>query len=500
MAVGSQPQRLLQLVRVDLANGAVSEVTRPSVNVEYAQPRVSPDGTRIVFVRHQDGAWKAVVRELASGSEVELPTGAGASVAYPTWGANGDTVFASVGQGGFIDVVVLAADGSRAGERITATIGAALAPAPSPDGTTLYFLGLQADGLDLRTVKLGEQPSGAGPRIVLAPELAPAVRPAPPPVVQPAAATSTGPGRHYGFGRQEFAAVFGGNLAPSSHALELGVRVGDVVGRLDTLAIGSLADSAGPQGGTLTGAWRGWPVAVSVQLFTATENPSRQAREVPDLGRRLDAQRRGVALEGTWQRRWRAGVLELGAEAYVGRMEPAGGPSVGQRVGSVSARVTETPSRALWRFPPRSMRASTPAAPVKTGGEGERRAEVGAFRRRPGWRSRGDVPACVTRPRSRPPAARWGVELRIAGRVLAGASLWPRCRQAPSSGTSTRARGRVSSSVASRSSSGGTGCGTAARGGASGFASPVWSGTSQEPPCRWYVSPGFTSRLGSPAS
>jgi hypothetical protein len=380
-----------QLVRVDLANGAVSEVTRPSVGVEYAQPRVSPDGTRIVFVRHQGGAWKAVVRELASGSEVELPTGAGASVAYPTWGANGDTVFASVGQGGFIDVVVLAADGSRAGERITATIGAALAPAPSPDGTTLYFLGLQADGLDLRTVKLGEQPSGAGPRIVLAPELAPAVRPAPPSESSPLAPVGIGPGRHYGFGRQEFAAVFGGNLAPSSHALELGVRVGDVVGRLDTLAIGSLADAAGPQGGTLTGAWRGWPVAVSVQLFTATENPSRQAREVPDLGRRLDAQRRGVALEGTWQRRWRAGVLGLGAEAYVGRMEPAGGPSLGQRVGSVSARVTETPSRGLWRFPA-SFDARFDAG--RTGEDRWRRVsgglEVGAFRRATGlalsWR------------------------------------------------------------------------------------------------------------------
>jgi hypothetical protein len=381
-----------QLVRVELTTGAVSEITRPSVDVVYAQPRVSPDGTRIVFVRHQGGAWKAVVRELASGRELEMPTGDGASVAYPAWGANGETVFASVGQAGFIDVVALAADGSGAGERLTATIGAALAPASSPDGSTLYFLGLQAGGLDLRTVKLGESPSGRGPRIVLAPELAPAVRPAPPlPVIEAAAAAPAGPGRRYGFGRQELTFLLGGSVSPSSRAAELGVRAGDVVGRLDTLALGSIADEAGPRGGTLAGAWRGWPVAVSVQLFTATESPSQQAREVPGLGRRLDAQRRGVALESTWERRWRAGVLELGGDAYVGRVEPADGASLGQRVGSVSARMTETPSRGLWRFPA-SLDARFDAG--RTGEDSWRRMsgglEVGVLRKGTGltlsWR------------------------------------------------------------------------------------------------------------------
>jgi hypothetical protein len=340
-----------QLVRVDLATGKVSEITPPAVDVVYAQPRLSPDGTRIVFVRNQRGAWKAVVRELASGREVELPTGDGASVAHPTWGAKGDSVFASVGRDGFIDVVALAPDGSGVGERLTATIGAALAPAPSPDGSTLYFLGLQAGGFDLRTVKLGESPAVRGPEIVPAPDLAPAVRPAPPRVVEAAPASSVGPGRRYGLGRQELAFLLGGSVSPSSRAAEIGLRAGDVVGRLDALVIGSFADAAGPRGGTLAAAWRGWPVAVSVRLFTAAEKPSQQAKEVPGLGGRLDAERRGVALVGTWERRWRAGVLELGGGAYVGRVEPADGASLGQPVGSVSARIAETPSRGLWRFP-----------------------------------------------------------------------------------------------------------------------------------------------------
>jgi hypothetical protein len=140
-------------------------------------------------------------------------------------------------------------------------------------------------------------------------------------------------------------------VAPSSHALELGVRAGDVVGRLDALALGSIADAAGPQGGTLAGAWRGWPVALSAQIFDATERPSQQPREVPGLGESLDAQRIGVELEGTWQHQWLAGGLELGGGAYVGRAEPPDQASQNQRLGFVHARVASLPSRGLWRFP-----------------------------------------------------------------------------------------------------------------------------------------------------
>jgi hypothetical protein len=340
-----------QLVRVDLPTGVVSEITPPSVETMYAQPRVSPDGTRMLFVRHEGGAWKLVVRELANGREVELPTGDGASVAYPTWGAEGKTVFASVGQGGFINVLAFAADGSGVGEPITTTIGAALAPAPIPDGSGLYFLGLEAGGLDLRTIRLGQPMAAGSPQAALAANLAPAVRPIPPPAPAPPVAAPVGPGRPYSLGRQELAFLMGGNVAPSTHAVELGVRVGDVVGRLDTLALGSIADNAGPKGGTLAGAWRGWPVAVSAQAFNATERPSRQPKEVPGLGPRLDAQRQGVELEGTWQHRWRAGGLELAGGAYLGRVEPASGESLSQRVGSVSGRLTGTRSCGLWRFP-----------------------------------------------------------------------------------------------------------------------------------------------------
>ena len=58
-----------QLVRVELATGAVSEITRPSVAEVVAQPRVSPDGARVAFVGDRGGTWMLTVRELADGCE-----------------------------------------------------------------------------------------------------------------------------------------------------------------------------------------------------------------------------------------------------------------------------------------------------------------------------------------------------------------------------------------------------------------------------------------------
>ena len=382
-AVGVRSRNgLSQLVRVNLATGAVSEVTPPSVDAVCAMPRVSPDGRRVAYVTRRADGWKLVVRELASGRELELPSAPRASVAYPAWSADGALVFASVGEGGFIDVVAFPSDGAGAPRAVTRTIGAALAPAPN--GSEVYFLGLQADGLDLRTIALGEPPAPSPPAahsVELAPAVTPRTRPAPAPLgVAPVA-----PGAPYGFGRQELAPLMGGTVAPSSHAVELGVRVGDVVGRLDTLAIGALADAAGPRGGTLAGAWRGWPVALSLQLFGAQESPSQQGVTVPGLGERLDARRSGAELAASWEKRWLAGRFEVRTGGYLGRLEPEGQASETQSLGFVRAALDASPSRGVWRFPA-SVQARFDAG--RTGSDAWRRVQctvgVGALLRSTG--------------------------------------------------------------------------------------------------------------------
>jgi hypothetical protein len=100
--------------------------------------------------------------------------------------------------------------------------------------------------------------------------------------------------RPYGIGRQEFDWLTGTNYAENHRAFEVGVRFGDVVGRLDTLLLASLAADDAPQGFALATAWRGWPVEIHAHAFTADEA-------------------NGLELRGIWSRRFPQSRLTIEA-------------------------------------------------------------------------------------------------------------------------------------------------------------------------------------------
>src|SRR5256885_616512 len=153
-----------QIVRVDLTNGAVEEVTPPSLDRAYSHPRASKDGA-LAWVEHTAEGWE-VVRE---GSRV-----AGFS---PEWTASGELVR------------VVAGDIYRDAVPLTAMSGMALDPAPAPDGS-IYFMSLEPDGFVVRKLSGGEA-------------LAPVplqTRTGAPTTAQPIP-----PSHPYGIGRQEFA-------------------------------------------------------------------------------------------------------------------------------------------------------------------------------------------------------------------------------------------------------------------------------------------------------
>jgi len=83
------------------------------------------------------------------------------------------------------------------------------------------------------------------------------------------AARDAGPSRPYGIGRQEFGGEVAGSWTAYGASKEIGVRMGDVVGRLDALAMLSSGSDSADRGAALAAAWRGWPVGVSAHLFRA---------------------------------------------------------------------------------------------------------------------------------------------------------------------------------------------------------------------------------------
>lgn len=293
---------LSSIVRVDLRTGEERQITEPTVEAVYDRPRISPDGGRIAFARHQAGSWRLVVVDLASGAETAMAPPSEGTIAEPAWSADGRTVYAAVGDRGFIDLWAFAADNpAQPPVRLTRTQGAALSPAPNPDGQALFYLSLESDGLDLRRLELTpEILAGAGRAPDLSAELAPAVRPADPEPVEPFVAANVEPSRPYGLGRQELLPLISGSVTTSGSLTEIGVRGGDVVGRLDWLALGGLSGDGWPEGGALAATWRGWPVEAGFHLF-----------EVDDEIAALDVERRGLELWAGRGWRWSGAALRF---------------------------------------------------------------------------------------------------------------------------------------------------------------------------------------------
>jgi Tol biopolymer transport system component len=281
---------LSQLVRVTLATGAITAITEPSLERVYSHPRVNADGTKVAFALHERERWRLVVRDLRSGSESSFETGDRSNVATPEWSRiRRDELYASVLARGFIDLYRFS--GEAIPVAVTRTAGAALMPAPAPDGR-LFFMSLQREGYVLNVL-----PADDRAIVAVSETEGDVIRSAPPvfesgPVSRP---------RPYGFGRQEWTWLTGGSYGASGNTTEVGLRVGDVAGRIDTIVVGGFG--SGAHGAAVASIFRGWPVALSAHAFHATN---------------ADTPRHGLELRGSWRMVWPLQTLTVDGGTLAG--------------------------------------------------------------------------------------------------------------------------------------------------------------------------------------
>jgi hypothetical protein len=292
-----------QLVVVTLATGAVRPLTESSIDRVYSHPRASRDGRRIAFAAHSSGSWHLVVRETAGSAETVSPADGHTSVAAPEWSRTSDDIFATVYRGGFIDINRFDSAGG-AGVPVTRTSGGATQAAPSADGR-LFFMSLEPDGY---TVRVLHDVLPASQRETFSRSLVPALPPPPPAETQFQALTTPRP-RPYGIGRQEPDLILNGSDAPAAHAMEVGLRFGDVVGRLDTIAVAAIGSSASQRGASLATAWRGWPASVAAQIYGMRERDERQ---------------QGIEVRSDWNARTALHTLDAEAGVLGSRVSTSG--------------------------------------------------------------------------------------------------------------------------------------------------------------------------------
>ena len=331
---------LSQIVRVDLGTGEIRALTEPTAEEVYDRPRVAPEGSRIAYALHREGVWRLVIRDLDGGKTRELAPPPDGTVSSPAWSADGHTVYAAVGLRGFIDLWAFPLPAVNAANPapvpLTRTQGAALAPAPTPDGSGLFFLSLQPGGFDLRRLPLAKDALAAAPPppADLPRELSPAIRPRTPAAPAPLNLADVPPSRPYGRGRQELFPLLSGSATSSGGVAEIGMRGGDVVGRLDWLVLGALGTNGWPQGGALAATWRGWPLEVGAHLFQSRERPSddKGATAPEDI----DLDRLGIELSvgRGWQRS--GGRFSFAGRALWDRIDPTGDQALDQRLASLA--------------------------------------------------------------------------------------------------------------------------------------------------------------------
>jgi hypothetical protein len=290
------------LVAVDLGTGSVAELAPPTLTLVQDDPRVSPDGSRLAWLEHRDGRWRARVAPIESagteGPQLGAPRDLDARGGEPldlAWRADGTLIYASVARGDAIEIEALpVATGARP-HLVTRSAGAALAPAPTPDGETLYYLALDADGLDVRRLALD------------AATIQPVPAPAPAPV--PAADVTTvadvpgagaPPSRPYGAGRAEWSALGGGWTGSGPGELTAGARVGELLGRWELLALGAAGDHGATRGGALRLAVRPLPATLSLHLASF--------RDATAGYRALEVAARGSERYGATRLGWLGGV------------------------------------------------------------------------------------------------------------------------------------------------------------------------------------------------
>jgi hypothetical protein len=267
-----------QLVEVDLNTGAVTPRGEASIDHVITSPRISPDGKHLAYVAHRGGRWTLFVGD--------TPVAVPGDPASPAWASN-DELLVTVFSRGFAELYrVPLALTSRVGSDptllvnggprpITRTAGGAFDAAPAPDGR-VFFMSLDPDGYVVRvldSITTAPAPPSYDQAFV------PAV-PAPPPTPPAFASTNGLESEPYGLGRQEWSWLTGENFAPDHRSFEAGIRLGDIVGRLDTLLIASFGDE---EGIALATAYRGLPVELHAHAFHADDD-------------------NGVELRGRWSR------------------------------------------------------------------------------------------------------------------------------------------------------------------------------------------------------
>lgn len=333
------------VVRVELASGAVRTLAAGAPDVVYYRPRWAPDGGSLLASVQEAGRWRLVSIPVdGSGPPVHLDPDDGANRYDARWLPGGEDIVTVSDLGGVPSLELL---DPRAGQArpLTRTLGETAAPEVDPEDGRIYFLSMHSRGWDLR--RLHPDSVEPGPAVELPEALWPAARQLPPEAPDTFAARPVPEERAYGLGlrRQRVRVLPGGGLDAGGGAFHLSLASSDPVGRLRLMLQGAAGDPEVWTGASASALVSLLPLPLLAEGFVARQHPSGESvRTEP-----LDVYLAGglLALDGAVERtRGRAGARLGGLGARI--RDPILGRS-SRALGFVQVEGTLRQGSGAWR-------------------------------------------------------------------------------------------------------------------------------------------------------
>jgi hypothetical protein len=325
------------LVRVELANGAVRLLRAGSVDRNYYRPRVSRVTGEIVVAEQQNDRWRIARISPETGALRYADPDDGATRYDATFAPDGRTIVTTSVAGGIANLERL--DSLGAAVQLTRVTGAAVAADIAPDGE-VWFLSLHGKGYDLR--RLSPDSAARTPGTVATASLADSLSAVLPPrhpsapddsSRRPALAAAPTE-RGYGIGPTRIRMLPASTSGVGGSSTQLALVRSDPVGRLGIALLGSVGSAALPAGGALTVTSRAWRTELSMTGWLSHEAPSRELAEAFDEG--LDLSRGGGALRADHTRVGDGSVLTGTLALLAEGQRPAGFDPV-QRSAAIGA-------------------------------------------------------------------------------------------------------------------------------------------------------------------
>jgi hypothetical protein len=156
VAVQNAPATTL-LVRLSRDGRAITAITPTSLDEQWADPRWSPDGSRIAAVRQSRGRSEIVILD-ADGKLIDSFGAAHAINSNPSWSPDGKRIYFSSDRSGLPQIYVADVTAfSPSVARVTDAATGVFSPEVSPDRSKLATLLFSADGFHIGVAPLTEQ-------------------------------------------------------------------------------------------------------------------------------------------------------------------------------------------------------------------------------------------------------------------------------------------------------------------------------------------------------